>query len=78
MKSLERLLLWLSDQKTFQKQGLSEILTQSHGMQTDLLQSNREVNMIEAALLKLMRKIHEAGWMCISQEGKDANYFQFF
>ena len=34
--------------------------------------------MVEAALLKLMRRNHDAGLVCTSQEGKDANYFQLF
>lgn len=34
--------------------------------------------MVEAALLKLMRRNHDAGLVYTSQEGKDANYFQLF
>lgn len=47
-------------------------------MQADHLQCKQEANTIEAALLKLMRTNHDAGFVCISQKGKDANYFQVF
>lgn len=51
---------------------------QLQGVQADLLHGNWEVHMVEAALLKLMRKNRDAGLVYISQESKDANYFQFF
>lgn len=53
-------------------------MSQLHRVQTDLLQCNQKVNMVEAALLKLMRRNHDAGLVYTSQEGKDANYFQLF
>lgn len=51
---------------------------QFQGVQADLLHGNWEMHTVEVALLKLMRKNRDAGLVYISQEGKDANYFQFF
>lgn len=41
-------------------------------------QCSQEVTVVETALPKLMRMNHETGLVCLSQKGKDANYFQFF